>query len=696
MLCHAQQNDDQSPLPTYVWQNVGNPGFSPNPAGWMSFAFNPVNNQPYVAYGDGVSSGKAIVMRFDGTNWVLVGPPDFSAGTAQFISIAISPSGQPYVAYDDWGYSKRATVMKFDGTNWIYVGSPGFSVQDALQMSLAFSPSGVPYVAYMDGAYNYRAVVRKFDGTSWVNIGSPGFSSNASEWIHIAINPVTQQPYVAYANYGGTLVLFANVKKFDGTSWVYVGNPNFSTGSSYYTCITFSPAGEPYVAFHDGYYGMKARVMRFNGTSWTDVGNPGFSAGLADFIRLAFNPVDGLPYLAFKDILPNNARKASLMKFDGSNWVYVGNGDFSTGVDYLDFGFSPSGIPYISYEDSVYSGRATVMKYDSCNTQIPTIAGQGNLCVNSGYYNYSTEPGKSSYQWTISPGGTITYGQGSNMAQVVWGQAGNQWISVSYMNSYGCISATKTLPVTVVPLPDPAGAITGPPVVCAGSEDIEYSVLPVANTYTYIWTLPSGASITSGDGTNSIGVAFSGNAASGNTTVYGNNVCGNGATSPPFYVTVNPIPATPLISEQGDTLTSSAPTGNQWFYNGTLLVNDTSRTYLVNPGFPGSYWTKVTLNNCASDTSNHIYYTTTGLNKIDKPGITIFPDPASTNLLIEIAGGKGPIKYVEIYELTGARVFETQSDKNRIVVNVETYLDGIYIIKVKTETSFWTGKFCKD
>ena len=58
----------------------------------------------------------------------------------------------------------------------------------------------------------------------------------------------------------------------------------------------------------------------------------------------------------------------------------------------------------------------------------------------------------------------------------------------------------------------------------------------------YIWTLPAGATIASGFNTNSITVDFSGAAVSGNITVYGNSLCGNGTVSPSFPVTVTTLP----------------------------------------------------------------------------------------------------------------------------------------------------------
>jgi len=549
----------------------------------------------------------------------------------------------------------------------------------------------------MDGGYSFKAVVKEFNGTSWVNVGIPGFSSGEANWINLAFNPVNWQPYVVFSEYSSVYNGRATVMKFNGSAWVLVGIEGFSPGETVFTTIAFNTSGEPYVAFGDAAHMEKASVMKFNGASWINVGNPGFSPSTVWFTIIAFSPLDGLPYVAYIDGM--NEGNVSLMKFNGTSWAYVGNGDFYLGAGgTLDFGFSPSGIPYVSFQDAGYSGKATVMKYDTiCSVPpVPTITGLDNACINSGFYDYSTETGMTNYQWNISPGGIITSGQGSSVIQVTWDQAGNQWVSVSYMNNGGCMSAQTTFPVMVDPLPDASGVITGSAVVCAGSNDIAYSVPPVTNAVTYVWTLPSGAIIYAGNGTNSIIVTFTDNSTSGCITVYGNNLCGNGATSPPFDVTVNPIPATPIITEKSDTLTSSSAIGNQWYYNGILLVNDTNQNYLISPYLPGYYWTQVTLNGCFSDTSNHIYYNTIGINNRINPGLSIFPNPVTTNLNIELANTKGTVKFIEIYGTGGNRIFNMQTDNDKVIVNVAQYPAGIYFVKVRTESSNRIGKFCKD
>lgn len=46
--------------------------------------------------------------------WQNVGNAGFSAGGAQFLSLAFSLSGVPYIAYQNFAYADKASVMKYD------------------------------------------------------------------------------------------------------------------------------------------------------------------------------------------------------------------------------------------------------------------------------------------------------------------------------------------------------------------------------------------------------------------------------------------------------------------------------------------------------------------------------------------------------------------------------------------------------
>ena len=62
---------------------------------------------------DETNSIKATVMKFNGTNWEIVGTAGFSAGSADFINIALDYSGTPFVVFQDGGNGNKVTVMKF-------------------------------------------------------------------------------------------------------------------------------------------------------------------------------------------------------------------------------------------------------------------------------------------------------------------------------------------------------------------------------------------------------------------------------------------------------------------------------------------------------------------------------------------------------------------------------------------------------
>jgi hypothetical protein len=203
----------------------------------------------------------------------------------------------------------------------------------------------------------------EFDGTNWVNVGNVGFSAGLVLDLSLAFSPVDGHPYLAYYDDGNSGK--ATVMTFNGTNWMDVGNAGFSTSYTIYESLAFSASGQPYVVYSDYAYAYKATLMKFDGTNWINVGNAGFSAGEADYTSLAFSP-SGEPYVAFMDYATIPFGKTTLMKFDGTNWVNVGNAGFSEGTAaWTSLAFSPNGEPYIAFQDNVDSNRATVMKYDS-------------------------------------------------------------------------------------------------------------------------------------------------------------------------------------------------------------------------------------------------------------------------------------------------------------------------------------------
>lgn len=117
--------------------------------------------------------------------------------------------------------------------------------------------------------------------------------------------------------------------------------------------------------------------------------------------------------------------------------------------------------------------------------------------------------------------------------------------------------------------PGAAGSITGDNSVCKDETNVSYSVNPISGATGYSWSLPSGATIASGNNTNSITVNFSSTAISGNISVCGTNSCGNGSASN-VAVTVNTLPSatasgnSPVCNNETINLSGSGGISYSW------------------------------------------------------------------------------------------------------------------------------------
>ena len=154
---------------------------------------------------------------------------------------------------------------------------------------------------------------------------------------------------------------------------------------------------------------------------------------------------------------------------------------------------------------------------------------------------------------------------------------------------------------------------------------------------------------------------------SASTTLNGIYSCyitnSGGCISPIGTLTVNVLPPSPtaVISQSGDTLYSSVPTGNQW-YDSNGPISGATQDWFV-PGVSGVYYVLVNQNGCPSDTSQLFTYTSLMVDQ-EKWGerIFLFPNPAKTYVRISIPEGLELLGSPELYDLQGRIVSELVSD----------------------------------
>ncbi|MEO8768574.1 MAG: T9SS type B sorting domain-containing protein [Ferruginibacter sp.] len=147
---------------------------------------------------------------------------------------------------------------------------------------------------------------------------------------------------------------------------------------------------------------------------------------------------------------------------------------------------------------------------------------------------------------------------------------------------------------TVLPPLSNIGSINGPTTICAGSTSITYTVTPVQGAINYQWTVPPGATITSGQGTHTITVDFN-TVVSGSITVQACGGCGcsNTSTSSPIVVGAGTTPILTLTSNAGNNIcmgttvnfsatatnTGSATVVYDFQLNNTSVQTGNSNTY---------------------------------------------------------------------------------------------------------------------
>ena len=370
-----------------TWKPAGNAGFSAGAANFVSIATAP-GGLPYVVYQDGANSNKAMVMKLDSVSgtWQAVGNAP-SAGATSYTNIAIGSDGVPYIAYVDSSINRNViTVQRFVNNAWEYVGKPGFDSVVApygAKVALALDSANHPYVLSMSGSTkNYNVHALYFDGSGWQSVGGLAnynlpFVSGQGD-ADLAIDKATNSVYVVSdksdSGYQATVVKFAN------GSWSTIGSVfGGSKNGAFYPSIKIDRNGTPLVSMQDDDGRERVSVYRFSGSSWQPVGDPYFSNGHCYYVAMALDG-NNTPYVLYQDYSYNAL--GTVMKNVGAGdttstgWVTVGARGFANSAYYTAhaIAYSGAGHIYIAFPDSAQGYKVTVLQVDAPPSSILPVA----------------------------------------------------------------------------------------------------------------------------------------------------------------------------------------------------------------------------------------------------------------------------------------------------------------------------------
>jgi len=156
---------------------------------------------------------------------------------------------------------------------------------------------------------------------------------------------------------------------------------------------------------------------------------------------------------------------------------------------------------------------------------------------------------------------------------------------------------------------------------------------------------------------------------------------GQCAATMTLTITVNDKPTKPTISVSGFVLSSSSPTGNQWYNQNGEIKGATDQNYTTTSN--GVYYTIVTLTGCSSDASNSINITSTAIQNVnDDKIIKVYPNPVSNELKIETEEVNEPLN-IEIVNGGFGQVIYRGNFVGKATIQTDRFASGVYFVRIE-------------
>jgi hypothetical protein len=352
-------------------------------------------------------------------------------------------------------------------------------------------------------------------------------------------------------------------------------------------------------------------------------------------------------------------------------------------------------VSVVAYPVATITASSSVCAGSSGNTATVASAGTG-----------------ARYAWSIT-NGCITAGAGTSSITYTATKSGSVTLSVTVTNSTGCSTASGNKTVSIVALP--VATITTASSVCTGSTGNTASVAAVSGD-TYVWTLSSGSTITSGSGTTSIQYSAppTGTSLTISVTVTNSSGCKSASgnkkvtinaktiptfTSIPTLCTSAKAPALPLASNNGisgtwkpSTISTSA-TGTTT-YTFTPAAVDCASAVEIN----------VTVEKCtqeASITEGTLVTGTpektaaTAAETEEKLTAVVYPNPSIIGFRLELKSSVKETVDILVIDLMGNPIYHTRGEATGSYLFGERFVKGMYFVEIIHQDGIKTLKIIK-
>lgn len=163
-------------------------------------------------------------------------------------------------------------------------------------------------------------------------------------------------------------------------------------------------------------------------------------------------------------------------------------------------------------------------------------------------------------------------------------------------------------------------------------------------------------------------------------------------------LTVKPIPAKPVVNSFGPSFIQSSVSGDfyRWYRDNVFDPALTGQT--INVTIVGDYRVRVTKDGCISQLSDpYFWFPTTGIANVNAGSINLYPNPATTNVDVEIPSTitSGTVK---VYDIVGKQVSVANFENTATYsLNISNLSQGMYYISVSAaDGTTYVGKLIKE
>jgi hypothetical protein len=211
--------------------------------------------------------------------------------------------------------------------------------------------------------------------------------------------------------------------------------------------------------------------------------------------------------------------------------------------------------------------------------------------------------------------------------------------------------------------------------ICSG-DTLTFTISEIEGATGYKWILPEESYIIEGDGTTTLTVVFG--SVSGDISVFATGACVDGEAA--FEsITVNITPAVPTITFNSGVLSSSASSGNQWYYNGSEIGGAVDQTYA--PTQNGTYSVIVTSAEGCSSQSEPFEVVGVGIGNIySELPLSIYPNPMNQSTQINISSLDASL--LTISDVQGKLIMSIPVTSSQMVLSKNDLSVGMYMVQL--------------